>query len=374
MSIGRQLFVVVLAAALLVGGWTYLGPYLGLKNEAGEAPSRKTRDQAAAVVVADVAFVKERLRTEAVGTARAFQSARLHTVASGRVIATSLKTDAAVKKGQVLLELDRKSETLAVELARVRLEAAQRVAERLAKLRGSGASTQAALDDAITAVDAAKIDLEQAQVALEERFLLAPFSGRIGMTDVEIGDRVDTNTEIATLDDRSSLLVHFEVPEGLLGRIAVGDPVKLALWSGDSVPIEGGEVYDIGSRINEETRTFVVRARIPNPEDRLRPGMSFRVTLDVEGPTRASIPEVAIQWGGDGSFVWAVTDGVARRLPVSIVQRQGATVLVDAALAEGDKVVTQGLHRMRQGIKVEILSDNAPEFAPVKARKDATTS
>ncbi|WP_420403395.1 efflux RND transporter periplasmic adaptor subunit [Nisaea sp.] len=373
MSIWRQLLVVVFAALLLVGGWTYLGPYLGLKNEAGEAPGRK-RERSAAVVVADVAFVKERLRTEAVGTARAYQSARLHTAASGRVTATSLKTDSEVSKGQVLLELERKSETLAVELARVRLEAAQRVAERLSKLRGSGASTQAALDDAVTALDAARIDLEQAQIALEDRVLLAPFSGRIGMTDIEIGDRVDTNTQIAVLDDRSSLLVRFEVPEGLLGRLKVGDPVKLALWTGDTSPVEGGAIYDIGSRIDEETRTFVVRARIPNPDDSLRPGMSFRVTLDVEGQTRASIPEVAIQWGGDGSFVWAVSDGTARRMPVSIVQRQGATVLVDAAFSEGDKVVTQGLHRMRQGTRVEILPDNGPEPAPVKAQRDATTS
>lgn len=374
MSIWRQLLVVVFAAVLLVGGWTYLGPYFGLKNEAGEAPGQKRDRSAAAVVVADVAFVKERLRTEAVGTARAYQSARLHTVASGRVTATALATDAEVSKGQVLLELERKSETLAVELARVRLEAAQRVAERLAKLRGSGASTQAALDDAMTALDAAKIDLEQAQIALDDRFLLAPFSGRIGMTDIEIGDRVDPNTEIAALDDRSTLLVRFEVPEGMLGRLKVGDPIKLALWTGDTSPIEGGTIYDIGSRIDEATRTFVVRARIPNPDDSLRPGMSFRVTLDVEGQTRASIPEVAIQWGGDGSFVWAVSDGTARRLPVSIVQRQGATVLVDAGFSEGDKVVTQGLHRMRQGTKVEILPGNGPEPAPVKAQKDATTS
>ncbi|UUX51720.1 efflux RND transporter periplasmic adaptor subunit [Nisaea acidiphila] len=373
MSIVRQLFVVALAAIVLAGGWVYLGPLLGFGEEAG-GKSGGGKKSPAAVVVADVSFVRERLRTEAVGTARAYQSARLHPVADGRVIATALRTDGNVSQGQVLLELDHKTETLAVELARVRLEAAQRVAERLTKLRKSGASTQAALDDAVTAVDAAKIELERAQLALEDRFLLAPFSGRIGMTDIEVGDRVDTGTEIAVLDDRSSLLVRFEVPEGMLGRIGVGSPVKLALWTGDTAPIEGGSIYDIDSRIDEATRTFVVRARIPNPDDRLRPGMSFRVTLDVEGETRASVPEVAIQWGGDGSFVWAVSGGTARRLPVSIVQRQEATVLLDAEFAEGDKVVTHGLHRMREGTKVEILPGNGPAQPPIKAEQEATTS
>lgn len=373
MSVTRQLLVVFFIAALMVGGWTYFGPRLGIKEEAGgQAERGKARDTS--VVVADVAFVRERLRTEAVGTARAYQSARLHPSADGRVIATTLAADAKAAKGQVLLELDRKAETLAVDLARVRLEAARRAADRLEKLRRSGASTQTSLDDAVTALDAAQIELERAQVALDDRFLLAPFDGRIGITEVDIGDRVDTGTEIATLDDRSSLLVRFEVPEGLLGRIAVGDAVTLALWTGDRSPIGGGEIYDIGSRVDEATRTFVVRARIPNPDDLLRPGMSFRVTLDVEGETRASVPEVAIQWGGDGSFVWAVSDGVARRLPVSIVQRQGATVLVDAALAADDKVVTQGLHRLREGAKVEILKGSGLEPAPIKAQQDATTS
>lgn len=371
MSIARQLLVVLFGAAILVGGWTYFGPRLGFHEEAGGQSGGKGK---AAVVVADVKFVKERLRTEAVGTGRSFQSARLHPASDGRVIATSLATDAKVGKGQVLLELDRKSETLAVELARVRLEAAQRAAERLAKLRKGGASTQASLDDAITAVDAAQIELERAQVALDDRFVLAPFAGRVAMSDIDVGDRVDTDTEIAILDDRSSLLVRFEVPEGLLGRIGVGDEVKLALWTGDTSPIEGGAIYDIDSRIDEATRTFVVRARILNTADQLRPGMSFRVTLDVIGETRASVPEAAIQWGGDGSYVWAVTDGVARRQPVSIVQRQEATVLVNGTFTEGDVVATQGVHRLRQGTKVEILPGNGPESAPIKAQKDATTS
>ena len=137
MSVTRQLFVVFVLAALMVGGWTYFGPLLGMKEEAGgQSGSKKGRDTS--VVVSDIKFVKERLRTEAVGTARAYQSARLHPGADGRVTATALDADAQVVKGQVLLELDRKAETLAVDLARVRLAAAQRVAERLEKLRKSG--------------------------------------------------------------------------------------------------------------------------------------------------------------------------------------------------------------------------------------------
>ena len=103
------------------------------------------------------------------------------------------------------------------------------------------------------------------------------------------------------------LLVRFDVPEALLGRIAVGETASVVPWSSADITAEG-TVYDVDSRVDEDNRSFTARARIPNEEDRLRPGMSFRVSLDIKGPQRPRVPEIAIQWGGDGSFVWVVRD------------------------------------------------------------------
>jgi len=107
---------------------------------------------------------------------------------------------------------------------------------------------------------------------------------------------------------------------------------------------------------------------VPNPKDRLRPGMSFRVTLELEGDTYPVVPEVAVQWGGDGAYVWAVRDGKARRVGVDIVQRREGRVLLNAELEAGMPVVVEGVQRMREAQAVSPL-DPESESDPFLARR-----
>ncbi|MDF1791876.1 MAG: efflux RND transporter periplasmic adaptor subunit [Thalassobaculaceae bacterium] len=365
MTVLRQILVVGLLAALVAAGWVFAGPMLSDAGDGNKPPRGGTK--AAAAVVAEVTFAAERVRVEAVGTARAEHSAILFAPTAGEIEAINFTGDGVVKQGDVLLELDREAEELAVQLARVRLADANRIVKRLSSLSSSGAVAQATLDDALTTLEAARISLKQSEVALSDRFVVAPFSGRIGLTDLDIGDRVSSDTRIASLDDRSTLLVRFAVPEALLGRIRVGETASVVPWASADISAEG-TVFDVDSRVDEENRSYTVRARIPNGDDLLRPGMSFRVSLDIRGADHPRVPEVAIQWGGDGSFVWAVRDGTAKRVPVTIVQRQEAMVLVDGGLAPDDLVVVEGLHRMRPGSPVEIVPEDRIAPKPVPAR------
>ncbi len=353
MSIFKQLLVVAVLAGLGFAAWK-----IGEPPPSGAPTEAAKPDNPVAVIVQRTETAEERIRLEAVGTASAFRSVTLHPESAGEVTALRFTADSYVERGDVLVELRREAEELEVELARVQLENAQRTFGRLEKLSASGTSTQAALDDARTALRSARIALRQAQVALDDRVVKAPFAGYIGLTDIEIGDRIDPATAIATLDDRELLLIRFDVPEAMLGRIAPGDAVTVAPWAG-TVSADG-IVVDFDSRIDPESRTFVVRAETPNPDDRFRPGMSFRVTLDLYGNTRPAVPEIAIQWGGEGSFLWTIRDGAAARVPVRIVQRQAARVLVDAELEPGDPVVVEGLHRMRAGRPVAVTVRDAP--------------
>jgi len=365
MSLFRQLLIVCLFAGLGAAAWTTLDPLAG--SDDGTAPRHSDKERRAAVVASPVDFVAERVRVKAVGTARALRSASLHPATAGLVQAVNFTADARVEQGDVLLELDRATEELAVELAQVRLADAGRIFERLQRLSATGATAQVSLDDARTTLAAARIELKRAEVALADRFILAPFSGRIGLTDIDVGDRVDPDTEIATLDDRAILLIRFEVPEVLHGHLGIGETVEVAPWldAGGKVT---GDVVDVDSRISELTRTFVVRARIRNPDDRLRPGMSFRVTVDVDGHIHPEVPETAIQWGGEGSYLWALTGGSARRVPAVIVQRQAGKVLVDANLRTGDLVVVEGLHRMREGVQADVLPPTPAHIGPLPVR------
>ena len=147
------------------------------------------------------------------------------------------------------------------------------------------------------------------------------------------------------------LLVSFEVPETFIGELSVGEEARLETWNSRS-PVVYGEIVDIGSRIDPQTRTFVARARVPNETDTLRPGMSFRVVADIDGEIYPVVAETGVQWGADGAYVWSIENGQATRVPVQVVQRREGRVLISGDFREGDVVVVEGIQRMQEGIDV----------------------
>ena len=310
----------------------------------GSAPTR--------VLVEPLGFEAALTRVEAVGTSRAIRSVELHPATSGEVVSVNFEPGQLVARGDVLVELDSRDEQLAVDLARVRLKDAERLYQRYLKTGSSGAVLPTDIDAAKTQVDAARIELDKAKVALDHRTIDAVFDGFVGISDVDAGDRVNLETIITTLDDRSALLVSFEVPELLITNLKVGTQVSLGTWQSRTAEFSG-EVVDVGSRIDPTTRTFVARARVDNASDELRPGMSFRVLVDIEGAAYPVIAETAVQWGADGAYVWTVIDGEARRIPVRIVQRNQGRVLVEADLQQGALIVIEGVQRMRDGTAVD---------------------
>ncbi|HLU06023.1 MAG TPA: efflux RND transporter periplasmic adaptor subunit [Woeseiaceae bacterium] len=308
-------------------------------------------DRTIRVIVEPLQFSTALTRVEAVGTSRAVQSVAVHPRTSGEVVAVNFQPGQPVEAGDVLIALDQRDEELAVKLAQVRLQDAERLYERYQRAGDTGAVLPTTLDAARTAVEAARIELDRAKVALEYRTIEAPFSGYVGSTDTDPGDRVNPDTMITTLDDRSALLVSFEVPEVLVGDMTVGDEVEVATWQSRE-PTAYGVVVDIGSRIDPVTRTFVARAWVENEADKLRPGMSFRVGLNLEGTPYPVIAETGVQWGADGAYVWSVEERRAHRVPVTIIQRQQGQILVDAELEEGDLIVVEGVQRVREGVEV----------------------
>lgn len=321
----------------------------------------------APVVLQDVQFAVERTRLEAVGTSRAARSATIYPAASGEVVAVHFRTGQKVAAGDVLVELDARDERLAVELARLRLVDAERLLDRYGRTESSGAVTESTMDAARTAVTAARLELDRAEIALADRTIKAPFAGFVGITDVDAGDRIGPSTVITTLDERSVLLVSFDVPELMIDQLEQGQHIELATWNRQEITADG-EIVEIDSRIDPVGRTFVARAHVDNRQDRLRPGMSFRVALEILGATWPLVPEIALQWGSDGAYVWAVDSGHAQRVAATVVQRSAGNVLIDAALSRDAQIVVEGVHRMREGLSVSGLDRVAP--APEATLRD----
>src|SRR6056297_100188 len=285
----RILFTGILLAVAALVAW------LALRGGDGvpATPEDKRTEAATTITLTEAVADVERTRVEAVGSAEARRSVTLFAPSAGEVVAVRFEAGDRVQQGQVLLELDARDHRLALELAEANLADAERTWSRYERAGESAAFTE-------TQMDAARIALEQAR---------------------DPRDRITTATPVATLDDRSTLLVRFEVPEAFLGQVSVGDEIRLSPWNTGS-PATTATVADIDSQVDPASRTFTARARIDNSEDRWRPGMGFEVVLELTGREFVSVPELALQWGGDGAYVWVIgDDDRARRQPVSLVQR-----------------------------------------------------
>jgi RND family efflux transporter MFP subunit len=315
---------------------------------------RASQPQAVRVVAQEVVLEREAERIEALGTARARASATIFAETAGEVEAVSFTAGDRVEAGDVLLQLEADDERLDVRLAQVAVREAEQLLARYRRIEDTGAVSDSQIDEAETALDAARIELEQARVALERRTVRAPFSGYVGLTDIDAGARITPTTEITELDDRSVLFVDFDPPEQVFGRIGVGDVFQAAPFAGAGRSYEA-RIINVDSRIDPSARTFTVRAELDNAADALRPGMSFRVGFDLLSGERPVVPEVAIIWGGDGAYVWAVREGRAVDVPITLVQRREGRVLVSGDLQPGDLVVAEGIQRVREGAPIEII-------------------
>lgn len=299
---------------------------------------------------------------EAIGTGRARLSVQIYPASAGEVTAVNFTAQQRVSKGDVLVQLDDREEKLAVRLAEVRLAQAKNLLSRYEQAVKEGAVPQSEVDSARSDVEAAQVALDQAKLALEHRAVLAPFSGVVGIPLVDPGDRVTTGTLITGLDDRDILQVDFEVPEALAAALYSPDESVRRVTA--TTPAWPGRTFDgiieaLESRVDPERRTLLVRASIRNEEDLLRPGMSFTTRWAIPGALYPTVPEIALQWGREGSFIWVIRQGAAERVPARVVARSAGAVLLESEVQEGEHVVVEGLQRLRPGIRVEVVADEA---------------
>lgn len=309
---------------------------------------------------ATAATINDRL--QAIGTGRAKATVAVTPYGSGRLTDILVQSGAHVEKAEVIAELDSATEEIAVERAKAERDDAMAKAERVRQLRASNAATQVQLTDAELALRNTELSLHDAQVALERRSITSPISGVVGILPIEAGNYVTSQSSIATIDDRSSILVDFYVPERFASAIKIGAAIKATPLANPDNEYNGA-VSAIDNRIDEKSRTLWVQATIANPSDSLRAGMAFQIAMQFAGDTYPAVSPLAVQWGTDGAFIWTVEDGKAKRVPVRIVQRNTDSVLIDAPIKPGAIVVTEGVQSVRDGGGVSVAAGGASPAA-----------
>jgi RND family efflux transporter MFP subunit len=197
-------------------------------------------------------------------------------------------------------------------------------------------------------------------VTLQDHTIEAPFDGVVGIPRVEVGDRVSATTALVNIDDRSKLVVEFDVPEVFVPRLSMGRDLDVRT-PGFPQRVFKGVVSGIDSRVDPQRRTIVVRAEVDNANDLLRPGMSFAIDLVLEGKPHPRIPDLALQFSNDGNFVWRLKGETVEKVSVEIIKRISDEVLVSGNLKPGDPIVLEGVQRLRPGRKVRRVDPDASE-------------
>ncbi|MFN7103616.1 MAG: efflux RND transporter periplasmic adaptor subunit [Pseudorhizobium sp.] len=387
MSIWKQLLLSIVALVGALCLWVYLVPSAGdtlasagvptswiaaIRPEAepsgdgGASPrggqgGRGGGQGAQATLIAtrpvEIGTVNDRL--SAIGDGEAIQSVVVMPQATGTIEEILVSSGERVTKGQVLARLDDDEQTILRDQAQVLLRSAS---EKASSYRNAQSFARLDILDAQIAQETAQLDLTNAELALKRRAIVAPIDGTVGIVAVNIGDNVTTTSTVVSIDNRSELLVDFWAPERFAIAVKPGMPVEASSVSRPG-EVFNGTVEAVDNRVDTASRTIRIRAKIPNANDALRAGMSFNVTMRFAGERFPAVDPLAVQWDSQGSFVWQVREDKSVKTRVRIVQRNPDAVLVEAELAEGDSVVTEGLQRVREGGTVRIAGQPAPEVA-----------
>lgn len=293
----------------------------------------------------------------AIGSTVAQSSVDVVTSVSGTVTEVSIVSNTDVAAGDILLKLDNRTATLNLEIAQAELDQAEQTVERYESLLTNADVTAVDLADAKVAARLAESSVGLARIALEDRTVRAPIAGRLGLSDAELGDWISSEQVIVTIDDTQTLMIEFELPERSVGLLETGRAVlaNTPVFTGRTFE---GEIVAFDSRLDSVTRSVTVRARIDNPEGLLWSGMTFAIRLVNEVEKLPSVPATAITWDRSGSGVWVNRDGIASRVPVTILYRDGDQVWIDASIADGTPIIIEGAQKLREGAAVQV--DGAP--------------
>ncbi|WP_151671736.1 efflux RND transporter periplasmic adaptor subunit [Nitrincola schmidtii] len=291
-----------------------------------------------------------------VGTLRANEAVILRPEISGRVSSILFREGEIIEKDQPLIELDNTS--YAAELAQAQAQANlsrieyQRAADLLERRVGSQTDRDTRL--AQLRVNEAQVQLAQAQLA--KTTLLAPFAGEVGLRYVSPGDFVSAGQDLVEVVDTHEMKLDFTLPERNISQIQVGQTIEVVV---DALPGQAfqGEIYAISPSSRSGSHNLSIRARIPNEDGQLRPGLFARITIITgQDPDALMVPEAAIIPQNNEFFIMRLNDeNQVSLVPVTLGSRRIGEVQILSGLEVGDVIVTAGHIKLRPGMPVTPL-------------------
>jgi membrane fusion protein (multidrug efflux system) len=276
-----------------------------------------------------------------------------------------------VKKGQVLIQLDDVDTRLQVERAEAKLKEAEASVEtnrtiilRYRKLYESKVVPEQTLDDLLLKVkvdnaklDLAKVELDMAKQNLSDHRIISPIEGVVNLKIASLGEHVNVapKDEIMTVVQMDPLELEFYIPESWVGKVHLGNKIQFMVKAFSEEKFTGALQF-ISPTADPATRNVKVKAVVPNPHDRLKPGFFAEVTIQTGiNPKAVAIPESALLSQGGKFFAFVVQNGVAHRKEVKTGHRFEGKVEILKGIQKGEQVVTAGHEQLSEGMKVKMI-------------------
>lgn len=307
-----------------------------------------------------VKLTDKQQQVSATGTLNAIPGIVVKPEISGRITKIYFKSGDAVAAKAPLIEIY--PDVIKAQLAQA--QASQQLTklnyDRASKLIKTHDISEADFDKSRADYKAAQASVNQALALLEQTTIRAPFAGKLGLSQVNLGDYVSAGTDIVNLQSIDPIYVDFSIPEVYLSKVAVGQSLNIRNTAYPNV-IFKGKVEALESAINQANRTLMLRASIPNKDGKLLPGAFVEVALQVNVEQKViEIPQTAIVFSPEGNFLYRVLDNKAVRTMVTLGDRDADSVIIKNGLNVGDVVITSGQLKIQDGSPVITAPPQSP--------------
>ena len=368
MKMPIRVLIAVAGVLLVIGA---LGMVKGLQIGRMVAHGKAFIPPASTVTAAMVDRVEWETTMTAVGSLEAVQGVMVASELAGKVTQIAFEAGATVSAGQLLLQQDITEEKTRLRAAESRAILAQKDLTRAQTLFGQKVIPRAELDEQKARYDQAAAERDNIRAIIEKKTVRAPFSGRLGIRQVNLGEVLDTGQPIVSLQSLDPIFVNFQLPQRELGRLKPGLLVR-ARDDGSNATVIEGTITAVNPEVDPATRNIVVQATIDNPQERLRPGMYVSVSVVLPARrTVLTIPATAVVYAPYSDSVFVIENRedasgggqqILRQQFVQLGEKRGDFVAVRSGLVQGQSIVSTGVFKLRNGQSVVVDNALAPAF------------
>jgi membrane fusion protein (multidrug efflux system) len=361
----KRLIVTILALALLVAALTAVKTMqIGAMIDQGKnfVPPPET------VTAGVVGSESWRSELNAIGTLTAVQGVTVAAELPGKVVKISFTPGNFVQKGDLLVSQDTAAEEAELLGAEAQAKMSKADLERADKMIREKIISQADHERALAAHEQALSKSSAIRVAISKKTIRAPFSGRLGIRQVNLGQILKEGEPIVTLQSLDTIYVDFTLPQQQMTQLKVDLPVRVICDALPGVTVEG-RITAINPLVESETRNIHVQATVLNKEERLRPGMFVNVAVDLPVQRKVLIiPATSVLYAPYGDSVFIIEENkerngqVLRQHFVRLGEKRGDFIAVSSGLGEGEKIVSTGVFKLHNGQAVTVDNRLAPNF------------